>query len=389
MDWKPSVYSVSPSSLNQSNIQIDSSSAFYSINLTSSDWTATNYSNQSHSPSAVFQENNSIETQFNTVGDIQTINSPILSSTYGAVNSISTVVSAQNASNVDLHVVQYSGSMNIVSNISGFINYGTFTQTQSKFSFESDPMAEYFMLQITYGLETNQTLQSSVWLNDVNVTSTVFTLKMANLNDFWGNSGNSSPIENVQTINPTKIVVSVNSTAPFILATADTLDNSWVATVNGWQIKPTTLYLGLQGFLINKTGRFDVTIQYQPQTWFYYGSIISISTLLIVFALYLYIVGGKTKSISNPSNKHALSILMSKRVPKKLVSIYKNQFSFMELKLNRELKDCSSFIELGCGAKSPAINLICHKRTVGIDRYLPSLKENKNNHYFEDYIVAI
>lgn len=60
----------------------------------------------------------------------------------------------------------------------------------------------------------------------------------------------------------------------------------------------------------------------------------------------------------------------------------------MELKLKRELKHCKSFLELGCGARSPAVEHIQNIQTVGIDRYLPSLRANKNNGYFKDYILA-
>jgi hypothetical protein len=60
----------------------------------------------------------------------------------------------------------------------------------------------------------------------------------------------------------------------------------------------------------------------------------------------------------------------------------------MDLKLKRELKNCNCFVELGCGARSPAVGHIQNITSVGVDRYLPSLKANKKQGYFKDYILA-
>jgi ubiquinone/menaquinone biosynthesis C-methylase UbiE len=60
----------------------------------------------------------------------------------------------------------------------------------------------------------------------------------------------------------------------------------------------------------------------------------------------------------------------------------------MDIKLRRELKNCISFIELGCGSKSPAVGYIQNKYSVGVDRFLPSLKANKKQGYFKDYVLA-
>ncbi len=108
----------------------------------------------------------------------------------------------------------------------------------------------------------------------------------------------SATILNYQTISPTEITATVNASQPFILATSQALDRSWVAYVNGVGIKPIPLYLGLSGFMINKTGQFDVTIEYEPQLWFYYCSAISVSTLILCL-LYLILPYLRTKQLFN------------------------------------------------------------------------------------------
>jgi ubiquinone/menaquinone biosynthesis C-methylase UbiE len=73
----------------------------------------------------------------------------------------------------------------------------------------------------------------------------------------------------------------------------------------------------------------------------------------------------------------------------RLIRFYKQKFnSFLESKLKSELVNCNSFIELGCGVRSPAAKHVRNKRTIGIDRHVPSLRLNKKTGYFEDYILA-
>lgn len=94
-----------------------------------------------------------------------------------------------------------------------------------------------------------------------------------------------------QKIDPTETLLRINATKPFVIATSQALDRNWVATVNGEQIKPSPLYLGIEGFFVNETGLLDVTIQYQPQIWFTYCSIISFVTFILcsVFLLILFL----------------------------------------------------------------------------------------------------
>jgi len=73
----------------------------------------------------------------------------------------------------------------------------------------------------------------------------------------------------------------------------------------------------------------------------------------------------------------------------RLIEFYNQKFpSFMQIKIKRELKGCESFIELGCGSSSPAVQLVRNMFTIGVDGFLPSLKSNKKAGYFRDYILA-
>jgi hypothetical protein len=80
---------------------------------------------------------------------------------------------------------------------------------------------------------------------------------------------------------PTKYLVSINATEPFTLNFAQAYDPLWTADVNGEKINSIVLYSVINGFLINKTGELTITIEYEAQKWFFYGSVISITTTII------------------------------------------------------------------------------------------------------------
>jgi hypothetical protein len=105
----------------------------------------------------------------------------------------------------------------------------------------------------------------------------------------------TASILQVQENSPMKMVVTVNASEHFILATSQVLDKFWVAYVNGERVKPVSLFLGLQGFPINETGQLAVTIEYEPQLWFYYASAISICSTAVICAFYVYIIRDRIK----------------------------------------------------------------------------------------------
>jgi hypothetical protein len=85
----------------------------------------------------------------------------------------------------------------------------------------------------------------------------------------------------------------------------------------------------------------------------------------------------------NDVTKHSHSSLSQRTI-----HLYKQRFNLMQSKLKRELKDCQSIVELGCGVKSPVAECTQNIIAVGIDGHLSSLLENKKNGYFKDYVLA-
>ena len=98
-------------------------------------------------------------------------------------------------------------------------------------------------------------------------------------------------------INPTQYTVHVNSSKPFYLIFSEFYDNGWVATINGQQIPDQYHFTAngyANGWYINKTGTYTITLEFTPQNLFYAGATISIATLIICS---VYISKNKIKSI--------------------------------------------------------------------------------------------
>jgi len=81
--------------------------------------------------------------------------------------------------------------------------------------------------------------------------------------------------------------VKVNSTGPFFLVFTDTFDRGWVAYTNNETFKHFIANGYANGWLINKSGTFEITIKFKPNDMFSYGSIISLVTLFVMFAYLL------------------------------------------------------------------------------------------------------
>jgi len=80
-------------------------------------------------------------------------------------------------------------------------------------------------------------------------------------------------------INPALHKVDVVATEPFMLASNRAHDPLWVAKVNGKEYQSLSLYSAISGFWIEETGELEITIEYKPQRWFYYGIAISLASL--------------------------------------------------------------------------------------------------------------
>ena len=90
-----------------------------------------------------------------------------------------------------------------------------------------------------------------------------------------------------QKIDATKYRVEVNASQPFMLSFAESYDPLWVAKVNGREYGSLPFYSAVNGFWIDDQGALEITIEYKPQRWFYYGAGISGASFFVLLA-YLF-----------------------------------------------------------------------------------------------------
>ena len=122
--------------------------------------------------------------------------------------------------------------------------------------FEPRNDTKFFKTQIWFDINPfiqidneSKNYTSQLRIDNFNITGNIPFLNNSALNNLFNEKvqNQTATVLKVQTINPTKIIATVNATKPFVLATSYVLDDSWVAIVNGQQIKPSPLYLGLRG----------------------------------------------------------------------------------------------------------------------------------------------
>lgn len=86
----------------------------------------------------------------------------------------------------------------------------------------------------------------------------------------------------------TKYILKIKAYKPFLLTFAETFNPLWKVKVEGIESRSIPLFSLINGFMINKIGEFIVTVEYEPQKWFFYGCIISTSSLISIIIYLLF-----------------------------------------------------------------------------------------------------
>jgi hypothetical protein len=226
----------------------------------------------------------------------QEIDFPFLPSEYDNVYTIEGNGIAHTTSNTNITIIQYAKDNTSLSNyIAEVASYGRPDSVWNytwdiNFKFEPLKNTDHFRIQLWF--ETSDlNYTCSLWVKDIQVIGRNNVLQSTGFDNIFSQEVQNQAAEvlNVQRLNPTKIIVTVNASHPFVLATTEEFDNYWVANVNGQQISPAPLYLGFQGYNINKTGQLQITLEYRPQTWFYSASVISVAAAIILLVLLAYV----------------------------------------------------------------------------------------------------
>jgi hypothetical protein len=131
-------------------------------------------------------------------------------------------------------------------------------------------------IEITFEDSRKSNTSLIVTVDDIHFDSLELTIP-----DFY--EANKQPITCIFTKeNPTKYVVHVNASEPFFLIFSESYHKDWVAYVDGKEVKDHFMANGYaNAWYINKTGVFDIVLEFWPQRLFYVGTTVSLTTLIL------------------------------------------------------------------------------------------------------------
>ncbi|MGQ9641995.1 MAG: hypothetical protein ACUVUF_07735 [Candidatus Bathycorpusculaceae bacterium] len=152
----------------------------------------------------------------------------------------------------------------------------------------------------------NVSLEQFGWemFNSVNLGSGVHQIKVlsSSINEtgcvdvlwLWKQNGNGSQgnglarVLSVEEIDSTRFVVELEVDEPSMLCFFKAYDPAWYVSFNGKVVGSTRVFGVANGFWIDAKGKVFVTVEFQPQKWFYVGLAVSLLTLLVCSTGLLY-----------------------------------------------------------------------------------------------------
>ena len=100
--------------------------------------------------------------------------------------------------------------------------------------------------------------------------------------------GKETPEVSSKMLSLTKYLVEIgNAKEPFWLVFSETFHSLWEAKIGQEKITPVKLFSAINGFYIDKTGDFEITVEFKPQRYVYWGMMGSGITLLIIILFFI------------------------------------------------------------------------------------------------------
>jgi hypothetical protein len=131
--------------------------------------------------------------------------------------------------------------------------------------------------------------QIEVSSSSANETGTVDVVWLWKQSENDSQDAASAQILSVREIDSTSFVVELEVDEPFMLCFSKAYDPAWCASFDGKVVGSTRVFGVANGFWIDSTGKVVVTVEFQPQKWFYVGLAVGLLTLLICFLGLLYV----------------------------------------------------------------------------------------------------
>jgi 2-polyprenyl-3-methyl-5-hydroxy-6-metoxy-1,4-benzoquinol methylase len=145
----------------------------------------------------------------------------------------------------------------------------------------------FMQLQIWSGHASTTQLPNSIWVDDFKVDYSIEKINPKIKSILGSNFDNETvKILNYDRVSATKLSAKVNASTPFTLLMSEAYDKNWKAKLNNAVVSPISLF-SLNAFEINKTGESTIIIEYEPQSWFLDGVIVSVVTFFVCLFFFL------------------------------------------------------------------------------------------------------
>lgn len=217
------------------------------------------------------------------------IRSPLIPVSYGNQYEWQFYIKGENAHDIHINVLTYNSKEEITNSYyKGDVGTRSFDWKKSVVSFTpTSPDVGYIQLEIRHGHQTDKPLPNRIWIDAVTFKLTDSSKEKDRIlkNIFSSKEQPATVIEHKR-IAPTKYIVRINAEKPFMVTFPETYDPKWIAMVNGKEYISVPCFR-LNGFFIEQTGYLEIVIEYKPQVWFNYGSMVSIATLSSIIGLSL------------------------------------------------------------------------------------------------------
>jgi glycosyltransferase involved in cell wall biosynthesis len=224
----------------------------------------------------------------------KTLNSPVVEVSKDEKYIFSFEVAGENVHQLHAKVLEYTKNFTLLGAIYGnFLLEGTFDYTPLNVTYSPlYPETQYAQLMLWHGHETDQPLPNILWLRNsrlaIDRTASFSGLILSN-EQFFSEETEAEKLALELTyvkLSPYEYRVHIENSEPFFLFFSESYDPLW-KVVEGdakWYNVPfggdlSSYHISGHKFgnvwYINKTGSFDVTIFYTPQSYLYYASIVS------------------------------------------------------------------------------------------------------------------
>jgi hypothetical protein len=257
------------------------------------EWKNTTLDNQFGAVCKLYLENDTLKFElWNSTWGWKTINSPLIAARYDAEYNFTLDIKGENTRDVHIKIFEYNKNMEIThAEYVYYVANGTFGWKNAQINYApKNESTTFIQLSIWNGHETSKPFPNTIWIDNVEIQAFITKLTTTNIQQALQRSTENPPatIIEYEKVNPTKIIVKVNASQPFILTINEAHDLSWKAQLNGKTYNSIPIFSVMNGFQINETGLLDVVIEYEPQNWFYIGCAISLTTFLICVAILVY-----------------------------------------------------------------------------------------------------